>query len=125
MNRKGQVLALFALLLPLILMCVALIIDTGFLYIEKRHVDAVVKDVVAYGTEKMDSITEEELYELLEKNIENIEEKKIVKKDGILRIDVSLQKKSIFSFIFGKKRYEIESVYKGMVEQDSIRIVRG
>ena len=125
MNRKGQVLALFALLIPLFIMCVALIIDTGILYIEKRHVDAVVKDVVEYGTEAMDSVTEKDLYNLLDKNLKNMEEKKVVKKDGILRIDVVLQKKSIFSFLFGKDRYEIKSIYKGMIEQGSIRIVRG
>lgn len=125
MNRRGQVLILFITLLPLILMCVALIIDTGLLYMEKRHVDLVVKDTTIYGMKNIESVTEKELYDLLEKNIDDIKEKRVVINDGILRISVSLDKNGLFSGIFNEDRYEIKSEYKGMVEQGSIRIVRG
>lgn len=125
MNRRGQVLILFITLLPLILMCVALIIDTGFLYMEKRHIDLVVKDTTMYGMKNIESVTEKELYDLLEKNIDDIKEKRVVINDGILRISVSLDKNGLFSGIFNENRYEIKSEYKGMVEQGSIRIVRG
>ena len=89
MNRNGQVLALFAILLPLILMAVALIIDTGLLYMEKRHVDLVVKDTTQYGMENIESVTEKELYNLLEKNIDDINDAKIVMNNGILKMSVS------------------------------------
>lgn len=125
MNRNGQVLVLFMLLLPLILMVLALIIDTGLLYMEKRHVDFVVKDTVEYGMKKMDSVTEQELYNLLDRNLDDIKDKKIIINDGILHISVSLDKESLFANIFGEDRYEIKSEYKGMIDQNSIRIVRG
>lgn len=125
MNYKGQVLALFIILLPLILMCVALIIDTGLLYMEKRHVDLVVKDITEYGMENIESVTEKELYDLLDRNLDDIKDKKIVISEGMLRITVSLDKKSVFANLFGEDRYEIKSTYKGMTEQESIRIVRG
>lgn len=125
MNHKGQVLALFAILLPFIFMCVALIIDTGLLYMEKRHVDLVVKDTTEYGIKNIASVTEQKLYDLLDKNLDDINNTKIVINDRILRISVSLNKKSAFAILFGKERYEIKSTYKGMIEQDSIRIVRG
>ena len=125
MNHKGQVLALFAILLPLMFMFVALVIDTGLLYMEKRHVDFVVKDTTEYGMENIESVTEQDLYNLLEKNLDNIKSEKIVMNDGILKISVSLEKKSVFASLLGEERYEIKSTYKGMIEQDSIRIVRG
>lgn len=125
MNRRGQVLILFITLLPLIIMCVALIIDKGFLYMEKRHIDLVVKDTTLYGMKNIESVTEKELYDLLEKNIDNIKEKQVVMNNGILRISVSLDKNGLFSGLFGEDRYEIKSEYKGMIEHDSIRIVRG
>lgn len=125
MNHKGQVLALFAILLPLILMAIALVIDTGLLYMEKRHVDLVVKDTIEYGMENIESVTEKELYELLEKNIDEMDDVKIVMNNGILKISISMNKKSVFASIFGSDRYEIKSTYKGMTEQNSIRIVRG
>jgi len=125
MNRNGQVLALFALLLPLILMCLALIIDTGLLYMEKRRVDLVVKDIVEYGMENINSITENELHDLLDRNLNDIRDKQIAMSDGILRVTVTLDKKSIFAGILGEDRYEIKTTYKGMFEQEKIRIVRG
>lgn len=125
MNRKGQVLALFACLLPLVLMTLALIIDTGILYMEKRRIDYIVKDTVEYGMENISSVTENELYELLNRNIKNIKTNEIDMNAGILKITVSLDKKSIFAGILGEDRYEIKSTYKGMIEQDKIRIVRG
>ena len=125
MNRKGQVLTLFAILLPLILMAVALIIDTGLLYMEKRHVDLVVKDTTEYGIKNIESVTEKELYDLLKKNINDMNDVKIIMNNGILKISVSLNKESIFAGIFDSDRYEIKSTYKGMIEQNSIRIVRG
>ncbi len=125
MNKKGQVLVLFALLLPLILMCVGLVIDTGLLYVEKRKIDSVVKDTVEYGVNNIESVTDEELSILLNKNIENIKTKEIKIENGIVTITVSLQKKSIFSVIFGTDRYEIKSTYKGMIENSKLKIVRG
>lgn len=125
MNRNGQVLALFACLLPLIIMALSLIIDTGLLYMEKRHVDLVVKDTVEYGMKNINSVTENELYELLNRNIENIKTSEVNINNGILKITVSLDKNSIFAGILGEDRYEIKSTYKGMIEQEKIRIVRG
>ena len=125
MNKKGQMLVLFIILLPLILMFVGLIIDTGYLYIEKRKVDLIVKDTVEYGIKNYNDTTEEDLYELLKKNIDNIDEYKIIKKSNTLKVSVLIQKESIFSFIFNKEKYEISASYKGMYENNKIKIVRG
>ena len=125
MNRNGQVLALFAILLPLILMTTTFIIDTGLLYMEKRHVDFVVKDTTEYGMKNISSVTEQELYNLLQKNLDDISDVEIVVNNGVLKISVLLEKESVFATFLGKERYEIKSTYKGMIEQDSIRIVRG
>ena len=125
MNHKGQVLVLFMLLLPLIFMALALIIDTGLLYMEKRHVDFVVKDVVEYGMENINSVTEKKLYDLIDRNLDLVNKKEIINNNGMLNITVSVEKKSIFSKIFGYEKYQIESTYKGMIEQNKIKIVRG
>ena len=125
MNKKGQMLVLFIILLPLILMFVGFIIDTGYLYIEKRKVDLIVKDTVEYGIKNYHDTTEEELYELLKQNIDNINEHKIIKKDNTIKVSVLVQKDSVFSFIFNKEKYEISASYKGMYENNKIKIVRG
>jgi Flp pilus assembly protein TadG len=41
-DSRGQVLVAFVLLIPVILMLLALIVDVGFLYVEKRKTDNVI-----------------------------------------------------------------------------------
>ena len=39
MNNKGQTLVTFIIILPILLIILALVVDLGFIYIEKRNID--------------------------------------------------------------------------------------
>lgn len=123
-NNKGQVLALFILLLPIIMMGIGLVIDVGFLYLEKRQVDNALKEAIEYGLENIENITETELNNLLYKNIDNIDNIKITIRGNIIEILVEKKKDSLFAFLFGKDSYEIISSYQGKIENGTIKIVR-
>lgn len=123
MNHKGQVLVAFILLLPLLLMAVALIIDTGLLYIEKRRLNHVVSDTVEYGMEK-NGVEEDTLKNLLSKNIEQEFVTQIDMDENKIKLCVSYDKKSVFAFLFKRDSYEIKSCYKGIRTSDTIKIVR-
>lgn len=124
-NHNGQVLIAFVLILPILLMCIGLVIDTGLLYIEKRKLDNVVKDTVEYGVNHIDTIIEEELTEMLYKNINELKVIEIDITDTKVEIQASYLKKSIFASLFKKENYEISAHYKGIETNDRIKIVRG
>ena len=123
MNRRGQVLVAFILLLPIIFMLIALIIDCGYLYIEKRNVDNNIKDVIKYGLKniEVDGI-ENKLKNQLYFNIEEIEKLNIKINNKIIEIELEKSKKSIFTLVFSKYKYKITSHYKGYINEEKIVI---
>lgn len=124
-NHNGQVLIAFVLILPILLMCVGFVIDTGLLYIEKRKLDNVVKDTVEYGINHIDTVTKENLTKMLYKNIDELSVVNIDMTDVKLEVQASYHYKSIFASLFEKNDYEISSHYKGIKTNNNIKIVRG
>ena len=115
-DNKGQVLVTFILLLPILLILMATITETGLLYIEKRKVDNNVKDVLRYGLDNIakDSLElRTDMTTTLTTNISDINRLDITIKNNIITIVLSKQKKSIFKEILSKDDYEIKSSYYG------------
>lgn len=112
MNHKGQVLVLFLLLLPILLLLSALVIDIGFSYIEKRKIENVVKDTILYG---LDHLEEEEnvqkinMANLLKQNISDIFELSIRIQNDTIKIRIEKKIKPIFF----TKPQTIQVSYKG------------
>ena len=123
MNKKGQVLVAFELLLPIMFMLIGLIIDCGYLYIEKRKVDNNIKDALEYG---LKHIEEENIEDKVEKqlnlNIKDIKKLDISINDKIIEIKLEKSKKSIFTIVFSKHKYDISSHYKGYIKEEKIVI---
>lgn len=125
MNKKGQVLIAFVLLLPVIFMLAGLIIDCGYLYIEKRNVDNNIKDALEYGLKNIEedtNILEQKLKNQLNLNIENIKKMNIKINNKIIEIELEKSKKGVFTLIFFKSEYKISSHYKGYINDDEIVI---
>ena len=123
MNKNGQVLVAFALLLPIIFMLIGLIIDCGYLYIEKRNVDNNVKDVLEYGLKHIDEENiENKIKGQLNLNIEDIEKLNISINDKKIEIQLEKSQNSIFTLVFSKYKYDISSHYKGYINEDEIVI---
>ena len=122
MNNKGQTLVIFVIILPVLLMVFTLIVDLGFLYIEKRNIDDNVYDSAEYY---LDNITDENIEnkvnKLLNKNIKDIDDIVINETDEYVEIKVSKTRKSLFSII--TKDNKINITYKGIKE--SKKIIKG
>lgn len=124
-NSKGQVLVIFILLLPVILMIFALIIDVGLLYSEKRKLDNTVLESINYRFDNIsleDSVLEEKITILLGKNIDDIEVMNIDVSSNYIKIGVIKSKESLFANVFKKAVYEIKSSYIGKIENKKIII---
>lgn len=125
MNKKGQVLIAFILLLPIIFMLAGFIIDCGYLYIEKRKVDNNIKDTLEYGLKNIEedtNVLEQKLRNQLNLNIEDIKKMNIKINDKIIEIELEKSKKGIFTLILVKSEYKISSHYKGYINNDEIII---
>lgn len=113
----------FVLLLPILFMLMGLIIDCGYLYIEKRNVDNNIKDALKYGLEHIeDDNVENKIKKQLNLNIEEIDKLNITINDKIIEIQLEKSKNSIFTLIFSKYKYNITSHYKGYENSDEIII---
>ena len=122
MNRKGQVLVAFVILLPLLFIVLALIIDLGNLYIEKRNVENNIKDALKYSLNNLeDSTLETKIRNQLNLNIDNVSFLKIEINDKIIEIKLKKNIKGIFTSVLNKS-YTISSYYKGYIKDEEIII---
>jgi len=119
MNNKGQTLVIFVIVLPIILIIFTLIIDLGFMHVEKRNIDNNVYTSVEYYLE---NINEEDVNKktknLLQKNINNIDNIIINETDDYIEIGIVKTRKSVYSIILNKE--EINIKYKGFKEDKKI-----
>ena len=122
MNNKGQSLVVFIIILPILLMIFTLIIDLGFMYIEKRNIDNNCYDAVEYYLNNINKEDiEKKVNKLLNENIKSIDKIIINDTNDYVEISVSKNRKSIYSII--SNNTEIKIVYKGMKEDK--RIIKG
>ena len=116
MKNNGQVLVLFVILLPVILLTLIITIEIGNLYLEKQKNQNTIKNIIRENLKEPNS---EKINTLIEKNIKNIDQKNIFVSDDEIRIYIKQNKK-----IFGKE-ITIEYKYKGIKQDENINISEG
>ena len=118
MNRKGQVLVGFVLLLPLIIMLFAYVIDNGVLIRNKNKLDELTRTVVTYALEHREK-TESELKEYIRKNESNLDQIEIYLDEDV-QIHLVKTVDAIFGNAIGIKQYTISSYYIGEQKEGEI-----
>ena len=122
MNNKGQTLVIFVIILPILLIMLTLVIDLGFLYIEKRNIENSVYDSVEYYLENIDDEDiDAKVNKLLNKNIKNIEKLVINDTEEYIEIKILKIRESIYSIIINDT--EINVHYKGF--KNNKKIIKG
>ncbi len=125
-DSRGQVLVAFVLLIPVILMLLALIVDVGFLYVEKRNTDNVVKDIISYGLDNLnleEGTLQTKLTKLVNSNLDDVQRLNIEINSSSIEIDITRNKQSIFSNVYKDASYQITANYVGDIT-DSIKDIR-
>lgn len=89
-NNKGQVLVVFVIILPLMLLGFGIFIEKGYIYYEKTKIENIIK--VACNSENP--------IEIIEKNDDKIESKMIIENDIII---IEANKKVLNNMIKIKK----------------------
>ena len=125
LNNKGQTLIMFILLIPFILVIMALVIDTSFVYKEKIKFQSVTKTIMKTTYENKDATDfNDKIINLYKKNgiyTNNIVIK--VNSDSVV-IKNQAKVKSVFGNIIGIKNYEVKFSYKIYKKNESIKVIK-
>ena len=125
MNRKGQVLVMFIILLPIFFIIMTLLIDIGNLILTNNEINDVSYMVLEHCLDHLDEEdildTSRELLKLNNKNL-NIESFKI--ENNKVYLNVSYQVKGIISNIVNIKLFDINNKYEAYIKDDKKIIER-
>ena len=106
MNRKGQTLVIFIIILPVILIAMAYLVDTGLMLINKSKLDSTSKIII-------------DKYYDYEGDINSVIQKYLKDNNFNLKIDIKIA--SIFGKVVGFEEYEITSNITGYKENDKLK----
>ena len=106
MNKHGQTLILFIILIPLVLMLCAVVVDIGVVVSKKANIKEVTKTVIKDVIDKENKVLKAE--KLFVKNEIDIDEVEIINVDNGLNIKINTKVDSIFGSIIGIKKYDIK-----------------
>lgn len=121
MNNKGQILPIFVILLPVLIILISYIVDVGIMYTEKRRITNTVKDAISYYIDNKDNANSYDLtLEYINKNIKN-SDVKIEISDEYIVISVNKKHNSIYNIINLNNTISVK--YKGYYADK--RIVKG
>lgn len=125
MNRKGQVLVMFIILLPIFFIIMTLLIDIGNLILTNNEINDVSYIVLEHCLDHLDEEdiidTSKELLKLNNKEL-NIESFKI--ENNKVYLNVSYQVKGIISNIVNIKLFDINNKYEAYIKDDKKIIER-
>lgn len=120
MNNKGQSLVLFILIIPILLGITALVIDVGETIATKNNVNNKIEMIIECGL--IDDLTVEEVNELAEYNLKEYNYQVKVEND-IIEINVNTYIEGIFSNILAFKGFNIQSEYRGIMNNEEKVII--
>ena len=114
LNNKGQSLVLFIMIIPILLLIMVFVYDMGMLLYEKDRLSNTVNMAVDYSLDNKE-VSDEEIKELIDRNINREVEVKIDRNDDSIEIEVSEEVSFIFSNLFDFDFTKIVVKYEGKI----------
>lgn len=121
MNKKGQVLVSFLIIIPLIIVLVGAMIESVYLSYQKRKFYSVTKTIIASCLERNEK---DDIINLYNDNSIDIKDIDIIYDNG-LTIKASTEVDSLLGKIISKDKYLINVNINGKKENDKIVYQRG
>jgi len=119
LNNKGQVLVLFVIILPILLLLILAVIEVGNINLEKAKTKNTIKEIIETNLKNYDENTNSRINTLIETNIDDIKTKSVFTSEDEIRI-ILIQKNTILG-----RQIEIKYKYKGLKENEKITISEG
>ena len=124
MNNKGQSLALFVILIPLILMLGVYAVDIGYMKYNQNKLDLVNKEVIDYALDNISDLNKEKLRDLILLNDEEVKTINIKEINNGIQIEIDKSFKGLFGYFVNKDLYDVKSTFKGTIFDDKKNIER-
>lgn len=123
LNNKGQSLVLFVVMLPIILLMFILVYDVGNAIYEKNRLSNVSYMVMDYALDNIDTVDENSLIDLINKNTNNLSSLSVlIDDDGKISITLTKTIKGIFGRMFNFDLIEAKSEYIGYIDNGNKKI---
>ena len=123
-NNKGQSLVMFVLIIPIFLLILTLIYDVGNAIYEKDRLSNTNYLTIEYGLNNIDTVTENDLKNLIEQNTSNLKYIYVTIEDNQIEIEMEKEAKSIIGKMFNFNLLKIISHYKGKIINNQKEIER-
>jgi len=119
-NKRGQTLALFVILIPILLVIAAFVIDMGVVIYNKSHLKEVSKMALNENVDNLDNTNN--IKKILEKNKVDINNLEINIIDNKINLKNEIEVESIFGAIIGIKNYKVKMNITGYKNNGQIII---
>lgn len=125
MNNKGQVLALFVVLLPIFLIVCAIVVDLGMAEAKKNELESVAKTTISYGLKhQADPDVTTKMEQLVKANLPQVNDFHIIMTKDSIQINLYQTIDSNFGKIIGIKKYDIIAKQVGSLNQNQKIVIR-
>ncbi len=119
MNKQGQTLIIFVILIPMILTLLAIVVDVGLLTNEVEKATGVVDIAIK---EYLTGENEEKIKELIQMNNIPIDNLEIAMKENEIEIELQYEMNSLFGKIINIQQYDVIVRRVGTLQNDKIQI---
>lgn len=114
LNNKGQSLVLFIMIIPILLLIMVFVYDMGMLLYEKDNLSNTVNMAMDYALDNKE-VSDEEIKELINKNMTKEVDIKIDRNDDNITIEVIEEVSFIFSNLFDFDFTKLDIKYEGKI----------
>ena len=124
MNHKGQTLVAFIIIVPIFILLLAFVVDTGYLFMEYTKLQSITKTILKITyKEKETKQFEEKIFSLYEKN--NIPTNNLEIENGEqVKVSNQYEIESIFGKIIGLNSYKVKTKMRIYFENDKFVITK-
>jgi hypothetical protein len=126
MNRKGQVLVFFVILIPILVALAAYSVDMAYIYYRSTKLNNLNHMVLEYGLKHIkDADVKKKMNDLLYKNDNDIDDYEIVIENNKISISANKKIDSIFGRAINIDVYQLSSSYTGYIKSGKTVIEKG
>ena len=119
MNKRGQTLVVFILLIPLLLLIAAFVVDKGYMVYKNIEIKNVTKDIISIHLKK-NNLSDDQIKEIYHKNDIPTTKLKIDAKEDEITISNTYFIDSIFGKIVNLSNYEVSCKVTGYLKDNKV-----